>query len=122
MLSFTNHRRIVVAHVPITLQRGRGNVGYHSAVEVRVRGTHDLQHLFQPYVVLRLRLLQSSLIGSFSRALFVPELQLTRRLGVVLLHLLLIPGTAFSVNGTQKYEQVLHPQHTAVNPSLLMIG
>ena len=41
--------------------------------------------------------------------------------GVVLLHLLLIPGVAFFVQGTQVYEQKLSPQFN-LNHSLLMTG
>ena len=52
----------------------------------------------------RLRLLQSTIIG------------------VVLLHLLLIPGTAFFVEGTQVFQQMLQPHHANLNVSLLMIG
>lgn len=43
-------------------------------------------------------------------------------LGVVILHLLLIPGTAFLVGGSQIRHQALHPHHTDLNHSLLMIG
>ncbi|RPD56827.1 hypothetical protein L226DRAFT_469043 [Lentinus tigrinus ALCF2SS1-7] len=42
--------------------------------------------------------------------------------GVVILHLLLIPGTAFLVGGSQVRHQTLHPHHTDMNHSLLMIG
>ncbi|TBU39209.1 hypothetical protein BD309DRAFT_872771 [Dichomitus squalens] len=51
----------------------------------------------------QLRLLQSTVIG------------------VVLLHLLLIPGVAFFIQGAQIYEQRLH-QFSNLNHSLLMIG
>ncbi|KAI0822160.1 hypothetical protein BC628DRAFT_1328011 [Trametes gibbosa] len=51
-----------------------------------------------------LRLLQSTIVG------------------VVLLHLLLIPGTAFLVGGHNVRHQALHPHHTDLNHSLLMIG
>ncbi|KAI1789895.1 hypothetical protein LXA43DRAFT_545502 [Ganoderma leucocontextum] len=52
----------------------------------------------------QLRLLQSTIIG------------------VVLLHMLLIPGTAFFYQGLHTYEQKLHPLHSSLNHSLLMIG
>ncbi len=55
-------------------------------------------------LILRLRLLQSTLVG------------------VVLLHLLLIPGTAFFVDGTTAVQQMLQPHHAGLNLSLLMIG
>ncbi|TBU27140.1 hypothetical protein BD309DRAFT_872768 [Dichomitus squalens] len=42
--------------------------------------------------------------------------------GVVLLHLLLIPGVAFLVGGTEVRHQTLHPHQTDMNHSLLMIG
>ncbi|KAI0699514.1 hypothetical protein C8T65DRAFT_581067 [Cerioporus squamosus] len=42
--------------------------------------------------------------------------------GVVILHLLLIPGTAFLVGGSQVNHQTLHPHQTDMNHSLLMIG
>ncbi|KAI0072620.1 hypothetical protein K474DRAFT_1667609 [Panus rudis PR-1116 ss-1] len=51
-----------------------------------------------------LRLLQSTIIG------------------VVILHLLLIPGTAFLTGGAQIWEQNLHPHTTQLNHSLLIIG
>lgn len=42
--------------------------------------------------------------------------------GVVILHLLLIPGTAFLAGGAQIWEQDLHPHQTQLNLSLLTIG
>ncbi|EIN04425.1 hypothetical protein PUNSTDRAFT_76298 [Punctularia strigosozonata HHB-11173 SS5] len=42
--------------------------------------------------------------------------------GVVLLHLLLIPGTAFLVGGARIWEQELHEHPTQLNHSLLTIG
>ncbi|KAI8976412.1 hypothetical protein BD414DRAFT_423311 [Trametes punicea] len=51
-----------------------------------------------------LRLLQSTIVG------------------VVILHLLLIPGTAFLVGGYNIRHQSLHPHHSELNNSLLMIG
>lgn len=42
--------------------------------------------------------------------------------GVVILHLLLIPGTAFLAGGAQIWEQNLHPHPTELNHSLLAIG
>ncbi|EIN04423.1 hypothetical protein PUNSTDRAFT_108161 [Punctularia strigosozonata HHB-11173 SS5] len=42
--------------------------------------------------------------------------------GVVLLHLLLIPGTAFLTGGARIWEQNLHPHPTQLNHSLLTIG
>ncbi|KAI0804621.1 hypothetical protein BC629DRAFT_1437902 [Irpex lacteus] len=43
-------------------------------------------------------------------------------IGVVILHLLLIPGTAFLVGGAQIWEQDLHPHSTQLNHSLLAVG
>ncbi|RPD56828.1 hypothetical protein L226DRAFT_615691 [Lentinus tigrinus ALCF2SS1-7] len=51
-----------------------------------------------------LRLLQSTLVG------------------VIVLHLLLIPGTAFLVGGSEIRHQTLHPHHANLNHSLLLIG
>ncbi|KAF5393659.1 hypothetical protein D9757_000294 [Collybiopsis confluens] len=51
-----------------------------------------------------LRLLQSTIIG------------------VVILHLLLIPGTAFLVGGARVMHQDLHPHLTQLNHSLLVMG
>ncbi|KAH8105267.1 hypothetical protein BXZ70DRAFT_514617 [Cristinia sonorae] len=51
-----------------------------------------------------LRLLQSTIVG------------------VVILHLLLVPGTAFLTGGARVWEQTLHPHNTQLNHSLLMIG
>ncbi|KAI9059435.1 hypothetical protein FKP32DRAFT_1579866 [Trametes sanguinea] len=52
------------------------------------------------------------------------ELQLLQStiVGVVILHLLLIPGTAFLVGGYNIRQQMLHPHHSELNHSLLMIG
>lgn len=43
-------------------------------------------------------------------------------MGVILLHLLLIPGTAFIVGGANTMEQSLHPHHVSLNHGLLLIG
>lgn len=43
-------------------------------------------------------------------------------IGVVLLHLLLIPGTAFLIGGSSVWEQHLHPHSTQLNNSLLTVG
>ncbi|TCD70346.1 hypothetical protein EIP91_003697 [Steccherinum ochraceum] len=51
-----------------------------------------------------LRLLQSTIVG------------------VIILHLLLIPGTAFLAGGARVWEQTLHPHNTQLNHSLLTIG
>jgi len=42
--------------------------------------------------------------------------------GVVLLHLLLVPGVAFLTGGAQMFEQELHPAHTQLNHTLLTVG
>ncbi|THH05547.1 hypothetical protein EW145_g4712 [Phellinidium pouzarii] len=42
--------------------------------------------------------------------------------GVVLLHLLLVPGTSFLTGGAYIYEQSLHPHYTQLNHTLLAIG
>ncbi|KAI5122341.1 hypothetical protein M0805_002508 [Coniferiporia weirii] len=42
--------------------------------------------------------------------------------GVVLLHLLLVPGTGFLTGGVRIYEQSLHPHYTQLNHTLLAIG
>jgi Ca2+:H+ antiporter len=42
--------------------------------------------------------------------------------GVVILHLLLIPGTAFITGGARIVEQELHPHLVQLNHSLLTIG
>ncbi|KAG1753706.1 uncharacterized protein EDB91DRAFT_413212 [Suillus paluster] len=42
--------------------------------------------------------------------------------GVILLHLLLVPGAAFLTGGAQIWEQDLHPAHTQLNHTLLTIG
>ena len=42
--------------------------------------------------------------------------------GVVLLHLLLVPGTAFLVGGARVWEQKLHPHRSQLNLSLLTVG
>ncbi|KAG1715963.1 hypothetical protein ID866_1187 [Astraeus odoratus] len=42
--------------------------------------------------------------------------------GVVVLHLLLIPGAAFFTGGARIWEQDLHPAHAQLNHSLLTVG
>ncbi|KAH7888045.1 hypothetical protein F5I97DRAFT_1806544 [Phlebopus sp. FC_14] len=42
--------------------------------------------------------------------------------GVILLHLLLIPGAAFLTGGARIWEQDLHPAHTQLNHTLLTVG
>ncbi|KAI0300648.1 hypothetical protein B0F90DRAFT_394585 [Multifurca ochricompacta] len=42
--------------------------------------------------------------------------------GVVLLHLLLVPGTAFLTGGARIWEQQLHPQRSQLNHTLLTVG
>jgi Ca2+:H+ antiporter len=42
--------------------------------------------------------------------------------GVVLLHLLLVPGTTFLTGGARIWEQKLHPHRTQLNLTLLTVG
>ncbi|KAG2159006.1 uncharacterized protein EDB93DRAFT_1117574 [Suillus bovinus] len=42
--------------------------------------------------------------------------------GVILLHLLLVPGAAFLTGGARIWEQDLHPVHTQLNHTLLTVG
>lgn len=42
--------------------------------------------------------------------------------GVVLLHLLLVPGCSFLVHGARIWSQDLHPHNTELNQSLLTLG
>ncbi|KAI0699516.1 hypothetical protein C8T65DRAFT_742494 [Cerioporus squamosus] len=42
--------------------------------------------------------------------------------GVIVIHLLLVPGTAFLVGGSDIRHQMLHPHHANLNHSLLLIG
>ena len=42
--------------------------------------------------------------------------------GVIILHLLLVPGSAFLAGGARVWEQTLHPHNTQLNHSLLTIG
>ncbi|KAL5514048.1 hypothetical protein ACEPAG_2809 [Sanghuangporus baumii] len=42
--------------------------------------------------------------------------------GVVLLHLLLVPGIGFLTGGARIYEQTLHPHYTQLNHTLLAVG
>ena len=44
------------------------------------------------------------------------------RTGVVLLHLLLVPGCSFLVHGARIWSQDLHPHNTELNQSLLVMG
>ncbi|KAN0135210.1 H+/Ca2+ exchanger Vxc1-like protein [Lactarius tabidus] len=56
--------------------------------------------------------------------LFRCELKLLQStiIGVVLLHLLLVPGTAFFTGGARILEQQLHPQRSQLNHTLLTVG
>ncbi|KAH7931352.1 hypothetical protein BV22DRAFT_998479 [Leucogyrophana mollusca] len=56
--------------------------------------------------------------------LFKCELKLLQSTitGVVLLHLLLVPGAAFLTGGARIWEQDLHPAHTQLNHTLLTVG
>ncbi|KAH9939646.1 uncharacterized protein BXZ73DRAFT_43395 [Epithele typhae] len=56
--------------------------------------------------------------------LFQCELRLLQAtlVGVILLHLLLIPGTSFMVNGKEIQHQVLQSHHSGLNQSLLLMG
>ncbi|OJA13423.1 hypothetical protein AZE42_05781 [Rhizopogon vesiculosus] len=42
--------------------------------------------------------------------------------GIILLHLLLVPGAAFLTGGAKIWEQDLHPAHTQLNHTLLTLG
>ena len=42
--------------------------------------------------------------------------------GVVILHLLLVPGTAFTTGGARILQQDLHPHANELNHSLLTLG
>ena len=55
-------------------------------------------------IAYRLKILQSTIVG------------------VIVLHLLLIPGTAFLVGGSSIWEQHLHPHLAQLNNSLLTVG
>lgn len=56
--------------------------------------------------------------------LFYFRLQLLRAtiVGVVILHLLLVPGTAFATGGLRIIHQNLHPHANELNHSLLILG
>lgn len=56
--------------------------------------------------------------------LFYFRLQLLKAtiVGVVVLHLLLVPGTAFATGGARIIQQDLHPHATELNHSLLTLG
>ena len=56
--------------------------------------------------------------------LFHFRLQLLKAtiVGVVILHLLLVPGTSFATGGARIIQQDLHPHATELNHSLLTIG
>ena len=70
----------------------------------------------------RLRLLQATIIGKYLLLHHHHWPTRTNITGVVVLHLLLIPGTAFLVGGTTIWEQDLHPNATQLNHSLLAVG
>lgn len=71
-----------------------------------------------------LRLLQATIAGRnyVLWMKFATSIDVSANSGVVILHLLLIPGVAFLVGGTEVRHQELHPHHSELNHSLLMIG
>ena len=71
---------------------------------------------------IRLRLLQSLVIGMDLHLVTSVGNLFTSRLGVIVLHLILIPGTAFLAGGALVWEQQLHEHNTQLNRSLLAIG
>ncbi len=44
------------------------------------------------------------------------------RVGTIVLHLLLVPGTAFLIGGSDIRHQTLRPHHANLNHSLLLVG
>jgi hypothetical protein len=69
----------------------------------------------------RLELLQSTIAGMYLLCDYFLCF-LTNSPGVIILHLLLIPGAAFITGGARIWEQELHPHLTQLNQSLLTIG
>lgn len=68
-------------------------------------------------------MLQSTIVGmKISCEIQLSRFRLTRSTGVVILHLLLIPGTAFITGGARIWQQNLHPHLTQLNQTLLTIG
>lgn len=63
-----------------------------------------LIHRLPSHPAYRLKILQSTIIG------------------VIVLHLLLIPGTAFLIGGSSIWEQHLNPHLAQLNNSLLTVG
>jgi len=76
--------------------------------------------------VSRLVLLKSTIVGQYTNVFasysFVSHFATFRRVGVVILHLLLVPGTAFVIGGARVIQQDLHPHLTQLNHSLLTLG
>jgi Ca2+:H+ antiporter len=69
-----------------------------------------------------LKLLQSTIIGMSCKPDLLPSFVNNVSTGVVLLHLLLVPGTAFLTGGARIWEQHLKPHPTQLNHSLLTLG
>lgn len=70
----------------------------------------------------RLKLLQSTITGACTMSWLYSPCILTPVIGVVLLHLLLVPGTAFLAGGARIWEQQLHPHRSQLNLTLLTVG
>ena len=69
----------------------------------------------------RLVLLKSTIIGRYPGTATSDHAN-SIYAGVVILHLLLVPGTAFVTGGVRIIQQDLHPHLTQLNHSLLTIG
>ena len=84
-------------------QRRGSHPCHHSSVQLRVSRL-ILTQCLPLKVAHRLKVLQSTIVG------------------VIVLHLLLIPGTAFLIGGSGIWEQHLHPHLAQLNNSLLTVG
>jgi hypothetical protein len=86
-----------------------------------------VQNILYPLIELtktlsRLKLLQSTIIGMFSSKGHCAPSTTQFDSGVVLLRLLLVPGTAFLAGGVRTLKQELHPHVAQLNNTLLTIG
>ena len=134
---YSHIEQVRLAYQPITrrfthldlcdLQLCRSYPRYHSPYSMRVR-VHNMLRCCTRYGLLLIYVGSSfsnppSLVSTVPYVTVMGVHRRTKSIpGVVLLHLLLVPGTAFLVGGARVWEQKLHPHRSQLNLTLLTVG
>lgn len=101
----------------------RGNSCYHPFNQMRVRREDSCLNSYITTKKFNAIQIEASTIHSLRHISQLFALaHLTIVIGVILLHLLLIPGVSFLAGGAQIVQQHLDPHSTQLNHSLLTIG